>query len=179
MNPFIVAMSVLLFAAPIGAGLAQTYPSRPIKLIVPADAASPPDIRARWLAEKLRLVLGQPIVVENRGGAAGRIGTEAAAKSAPDGYTLVMVHQGTLALNPHLHARLGYDPIKDLAPVAFLVVSAMVLSVHPGMSANSVADLVRLAKDKPGHLNWGWESAPLPAPPRKSSPGSTPRSRRS
>ncbi len=155
MNPSIAAMSVMLFAALIGSGIAQTYPAKPIKLIVPADAASPPDIRARWLAEKLRPVLGQPIVVENRGGAAGRIGTEAVARSTPDGYTLLMVHQGTLALNPHLYARLGYDPIKDFAPVARLVVSALVLAVHPGVPVNSVADLVRLAKDKPGQLNWG------------------------
>ena len=155
MNPSIAAMSVMLFASLIGTGIAQTYPAKPIKLIVPADAASPPDIRARWLAEKLRPVLGQPIVVENRGGAAGRIGTEAAARSTPDGYTLLMVHQGTLALNPHLYTRLGYDPIKDFAPVARLVVSALVLAVHPGVPVNSVADLVRLAKDKPGQLNWG------------------------
>ena len=155
MNPSIAAMSVMLFAALIGTGIAQTYPAKPIKLIVPADAASPPDIRARWLAEKLRPVLGQPIVVENRGGAAGRIGTEVAARSTPDGYTLLMVHQGTLALNPHLYTRLGYDPIKDFAPVARLVVSALVLAVHPGVPVNSVADLVRLAKDKPGQLNWG------------------------
>ncbi|MFN0317772.1 MAG: Bug family tripartite tricarboxylate transporter substrate binding protein [Burkholderiales bacterium] len=155
MNPLIVAVVISLFAASIGAGIAQTYPSKPIKLIVPADAGSPPDIRARWLSEKLRPLLGQPVIVENRGGAAGRIGTEAAAKSAPDGYTLVMVHQGTLALNPHLHARLGYDPVKDLAPVASLVVSALVLAVHPSVPANSVAGLVRLAKEKPGQLNWG------------------------
>ncbi|MFN0314032.1 MAG: Bug family tripartite tricarboxylate transporter substrate binding protein [Burkholderiales bacterium] len=154
MNPSVTIICLFL-AAPISAGFAQTYPSKPIKLIVAGDAASPPDIRARWLAERLRPALGQPIVVENRGGAAGRIGTEAAAKSAPDGYTLLLVHQGTLALNPHFYARLGYDPLKDLAPVARLVVSALVLAVNPSVPANSVSDLVRLAREKPGQLNWG------------------------
>jgi tripartite-type tricarboxylate transporter receptor subunit TctC len=94
-------------------------------------------------------------VVDNRPGAAGMIGTVAAARSAPDGYTLVMVHQGTLSLNPHLYAHLPYDPVKDLAPVSRLVVSAMMLAVHPAVPAHSVADLVRLAKEKPGQLNFG------------------------
>ena len=133
----------------------ESYPSKPIKLIVPSDAGSPPDIRSRWIAEKLRLALGQPIIIENRGGAAGRIGTAVGAKSAPDGYTLVLVHQGTLALSPHLHDRLGYDPFKDFSPVAPWTADAMVLAVHPGMNVHSVGELIRLAKDKPGKLNWG------------------------
>ena len=153
----IAALSAVAFVAATPASLvwADNYPSKPIRLIVPSGAGSPPDIRARWLAEKLRLVLGQPIVVDNRPGAAGMIGTDAAARSAPDGYTLVMVHQGTLALNPHLYAHLPYDPVTDLAPVSRLVVSAMMLAVHPSVPANSVADLVRLAKEKPGQLNFG------------------------
>ena len=134
---------------------ADTYPLKPIRLIVPSSAGSPPDIRARWLAERLRPVLGQPIVVDNRPGAAGMIGTDLAARSPADGYTLVMVHQGTLALNPHLYANLPYDPIKDFAPVSRLVVSAMMLAVHPSVPANSVAELLRLAKEKPGQLNFG------------------------
>lgn len=145
----------LIASAPLAPAWADSYPSKPIRLIVPSGAGSPPDIRARWLAERLRPALGQAIVVDNRPGAAGMIGTDAAARSAPDGYTLVMVHQGTLALNPHLYAHLPYDPVKDLAPVSRLVVSAMMLAVHPSVPANSVADLVRLAKEKPGQLNFG------------------------
>ena len=157
MRLFTAALSAvaLIAAAPASLAWADNYPSKPIRLIVPAGAGSPPDIRARWLAERLRPVLGQPIVVDNRPGAAGMIGTEAAARSAPDGYTLVMVHQGTIALNPHLYAHLPYDPIKDLAPVSRLVVSPMMLAVHPAVPANNVADLVRLAKEKPGQLNFG------------------------
>ena len=157
MRLFTAALSAVALIAAAAANLAwaDNYPSKPIRLIVPAGAGSPPDIRARWLAEKLRPVLGQPIVVDNRPGAAGMIGTQAAARSAPDGYTLVMVHQGTLALNPHLYAHLPYDPVKDLAPVSRLVVSAMLLAVHPAVPAHSVADLVRLAKENPGQLNFG------------------------
>jgi tripartite-type tricarboxylate transporter receptor subunit TctC len=157
MRLFTAALSAVALTAAAAANLAwaDNYPSKPIRLIVPAGAGSPPDIRARWLAEKLRPVLGQPIVVDNRPGVAGMIGTEAAARSAPDGYTLVMVHQGTLALNPHLYAHLPYDPVKDLAPVSRLVVSAMMLAIHPAVPANSVADLVRLAKERPGQLNFG------------------------
>jgi tripartite-type tricarboxylate transporter receptor subunit TctC len=138
-----------------GAALAQTYPSKPIRLIAPSAPGSPVDIRARWLADKLAPALGQPIVVEDKAGAGGNIGTEAAARSAPDGYTLVLAHQGTFAINAHLYARTGYDPIADFAPITRLVVSPMLLAVHPDMPVNSVADLIRLAKDRPGQLTFG------------------------
>jgi len=150
-----IAVAVLLTSTMASACFAQTYPSKFIRLIVTSAPGSPPDIRGRWIAEKLRTALGQALVVDNKGGAAGIIGTHAAARSAADGYTLVMVHQGTMALNPHLYPDLPYDPIKDFAPVSRLVVSPLMLAVHPEVPAHSVADLVRLVKEKPGQLNFG------------------------
>jgi len=159
----LLSLATLVAVSGSGSALGQAYPSKPIKLIVSAPAGSPPDVSARWLAAKLAPALGQPLVVDNRPGAGGNIGTEAAAKSAPDGYTLVMVHQGTLAFNPHLYARTGYDPIKDFAPVTRTSVLDFVLAVHPDVGANSVSDLIRLAKERPGKLSFG--SAPLGTPP--------------
>jgi len=153
-----------LLAAPwSSAAPAETYPNKPLRLIVPAPAGSPPDIRSRWVAAKLSPALGQPLVVENKPGAGGIIGAAAAAKSAPDGYTLVAVHQGTLAFNPYLYAKPGYDPIRDFAPVTRTSVASFVLAVHPDVKAVSVADLVRLARAQPGKLSFG--SAPIGTPP--------------
>lgn len=153
---------MVLGAVLSGPAVAQTYPAKPIRLIAPSAPGSPVDIRSRWLAEKLAPTLGQSIVVENKAGAAGGIGTQAGARSTPDGYTLLLVHQGTLAINPHLYARTGYDPIADFAPVTRLVVSPMLLAVHPEIPANSVADLIRLAKEKPGQLTFGSPGAGSP-----------------
>jgi tripartite-type tricarboxylate transporter receptor subunit TctC len=107
------------------------------------------------MAERLSRALGQPVVVDNRGGAGGIVGTEAGTKAAPDGYTLVLVHQGTLALAPHIYAKLPYDPIGDLAAVNLLSVGPLVLAVHPSLQAKTVADLVRLAREKPEQVNYG------------------------
>jgi len=134
---------------------AQAYPAKPIRLIVAAGPGSATDVRARWLAPRLSAALGQTIVLDNRAGAGGAIGTELAAKSAPDGYTLLIVHQGTLALNPHIYGRLGYDPLSSFAPITLLGTSSLLLAVHPSVPVNSVADLVQLAKQKPGALNYG------------------------
>ncbi len=161
--PTIVFTSTVLLAVMHSSlALAQTYPDKPLRIIVPSAAGGPPDIRARWLAEKLRPALGQPVIVDNKPGAAGIIGTQAAARSPADGYTLLLVHQGTLALNPHLFAQLPYDPIKDFAPVSRLVISPMLLAVHPQVPVNSVADLLRLAKERPGQLNFGSPGAGSP-----------------
>lgn len=142
---------------------AEVYPSKIIRLIVPSAPGGAVDVRGRWIAEKLRIALGQAVIVDNKPGAAGIIGTQAATQSPADGYTLVMVHQGTLALNPHLYPDLPYDPIKDLVPISRLVVSPMLLAVHPDVPVYSVADLIRLAKEKPGQLNFG--SPGLGSPP--------------
>ena len=158
-----IAVVVLMSGALANACFAQAYPSKIIRLIVPSSPGSPPDIRARWIAERLRPALGQGIIVDNKGGAAGIIGTQAALQRPADGYTLLMVHQGILALNPHLFPELPYDPIKDLAPVSRLGVSPLMLTVHPDSPIRSVADLVRRAKEKPGQLNYG--SAGVASPP--------------
>jgi len=146
---------VLLAVTMAGACFAQAYPSKPIRLIVPSGPGSPPDIRGRWLAEKLHATLGQSIIVDNKPGGASIIGTMAAIQSPADGYTLLMSHQGVMALNPHLYPDLPYNPLKDLAPVSRLVVSPMMLAVHPDVPAHSVSDLIKLAREKPGQLNFG------------------------
>ncbi len=149
------SLVALLAFALTGSCLADNYPSRLIKLVAPSAPGGPPDVRARWLAEKLGRALGQTIVIDNKPGAAGAIATLAVARSPADGYTLLMVHQGTMALNPHLYPNLPYDPIRDLAPITRLVVSPLMISVHPDVRATSIADLLRLARDKPGQLNFG------------------------
>lgn len=153
----------LILAAGLATALqAQPYPSQPIKLIAPAPPGSPIDIRARWVAQQLA-PLGQPVVVDNKPGAGGNLGAEAAAKSAPTGYTLVVVHQGILAANPFLYARTGFDPLKDFAPVTRLVDTYLMLMVPQASPFHSVADLIRAARAKPGALVYG--SSGIGTPP--------------
>jgi len=148
------ALSVV--AAPLSAARPQapSWPSKPIRIIAPSGPGSVTDIRARWLADRLAPVLGQPIVVENRAGAGGNLGTVAGARSTPDGYTLVIIHIGTMAINPHIYANPGYDPLTDLTPITRLGVGPQVLVVHKSVPANSVMELVALAKAKPGELSF-------------------------
>lgn len=152
--------ALVLLLALIGGALtpeahAQDYPSGTIRIIAPGPPASPRDIRGRWVAEQLAAALGQPVIVENRAGAGGNIGMEAAAKSAPDGRTLVIVDTGTLAMNPHLYDRTGYDALADFVPVTRLVEAPLMLAVRADLPARSVADLIRLARDRPGQLSYG------------------------
>ena len=151
----VLSLVALVSSLYTGAAFPETYPSKPIRLIVPGTAGSPPDVRARWLADKLYPALGQRVVIENKPGAAGIIGAAAAARSAPDGYTLVAVTQGTLAFNPHLYSEPGYNALSDFAPITRVSVGSLLLAVYPGVPAASVAELIRLAKDKPGTLNFG------------------------
>ncbi|HZM43762.1 MAG TPA: tripartite tricarboxylate transporter substrate binding protein [Burkholderiales bacterium] len=157
MNAFKAALFLVMAftCLPITEVFAQAYPSKPIRFVIPSTPGAATDIRGRWTAERLSRALGQPVVVDNRGGAGGIVGTDAGAKSAPDGYTLVLVHQGTLALAPHIYAKLPYDPIGDLAPVNLLSVSPLVLAIHPSMQIKTVAELVRLARERPEQLNYG------------------------
>ncbi len=133
---------------------AQDYPSRPIRMIVPFAAGGILDIVARAVGERLSTTLGQQIVVDNRGGAGGAIGTEIAARAARDGYTLLTGHIGTHAINPSVYPRLGYDPVRDFAPITLAAVFPLGLFVHPSVPAQSVRELVDLAKAKPGQINF-------------------------
>jgi tripartite-type tricarboxylate transporter receptor subunit TctC len=132
----------------------QDYPAHAITLVVPYAAGGGNDAMARIVADHMSRTLGQQIVIENRGGAGGTIATRAVAKAAPDGYTLVLGGTGTLAVNPTLYTNVGYDPRKDFAPVGLIATSALVLLVHPGVAANSVPELIGLAKKEPGKLNY-------------------------
>jgi tripartite-type tricarboxylate transporter receptor subunit TctC len=134
---------------------AQDWPSRPIHLIVPFPAGSSPDLIARILAEKLPQALGQPVVVENRPGAGGNLGTGMVARAAPDGYTFGLSIPGPLAVNAVLYRKLDYDPFRDLAPVSLVAASPNLLVVDPKLNVDSVKDLVALVKSQPGKLNYG------------------------
>ena len=133
---------------------AQDYPTRPITLVVPYAAGGGNDAMARIVADKMSRTLGQQIVVENRAGAGGTIATRQVAKSAPDGYTLVIGGTGTLAVNPTLYANVGYDPRKDFAPVGLIGASALVVLVHPSVGAKSIPELIELARREPGKLTY-------------------------
>ena len=131
------------------------WPSRPLKLVVPFPPGSSPDIIARVVAEPLAQALGQPVVVDNRPGAGGNLGTGLVAKAAPDGYTWLFTIQGPLVTAPLLSRSLGYDPAKELVPVSLVATSPNVLVVDPKLGANSLADFVRIGKEKKGQLNYG------------------------
>jgi tripartite-type tricarboxylate transporter receptor subunit TctC len=150
-NRFVVAAiaAFLSFSA-----AAQSYPSKPIRLIVPFAAGGGNDNVARLVGKRLADGLGQPVLVDNRPGAGGVVGAELAAKSAPDGYTLFLGGVGSHAINPNLHEKLPYDPIKDFAPVALLAQAPLVLVVHPSVPAKSVAELTAYARAHPGKLNF-------------------------
>ena len=134
---------------------AQTYPSRPIRLIVPLPPGGAADGVARVMAEKLSERLGQPVVVDNRAGAAGIIGTDLAAKSTPDGYTLLLGNAGTHAINPIMYNYLPFDTVADFEPISQLVVIPLVLVVSADAPAKSIKELIALAKSNPGKLNFG------------------------
>ncbi len=134
---------------------ATTYPSKPIRLVVPFTPGGSTDILARAVAQELTKAWGQAVIVDNVPGAGGAIGAEKVAKAAPDGYTLLMGHIGTLAVNPSLYPTLPYDPITSFAPVAWVARVPNVLVVHPSVKAHNVKDLVALAKASPGRLNYG------------------------
>jgi tripartite-type tricarboxylate transporter receptor subunit TctC len=150
---FLAALAASLLAA-VPAG-AQNYPSKPVKIIVPFGPGGAADSLPRLIGAKLSGMWGQPVVIENRAGAAGNIGMEAAARSTPDGYTLTSAPVGNLAINPHMYASLGYDVFKDFTPITLIGSVQNVLVVHPAVPANTVAELIALAKAQPGKLTFG------------------------
>ncbi len=133
---------------------AQSYPNKPIKLIVPFPPAGSTDISARAVAAKLGERLGQPVVIENRPGAGGNIGSDMAAKAPADGYTLLVGTVGTHAINASLYSKMAYDHVKDFAPVILLSTTPNVLVVHPSLPVANVRDVINLAKSKPGELTF-------------------------
>jgi tripartite-type tricarboxylate transporter receptor subunit TctC len=143
-----------LFAALPLLATGQSYPSRPIRLVVPFPAAGTTDLLARAMAQKLSEALGQQVVVDNHPGAGGNIGADLVAKSAPDGYTLLMGTVGTHAINVSLYARMPYDAVKDFVPIVLVAGVPNVLVVNPALPVKTVADLIKLAKDQPGVINF-------------------------
>ena len=141
---------------------AQAYPSKPIRVIVPFPAGQGTDVGTRFLAERLGRALGRNLVVENRPGAGASIGTEALAKSAPDGYTLGIGTAGTHTMNPSLYPSLGYDPEKDFEPISLTGLLPLMIAAHPSFAPNTIAELIAAAKAKPDTLN-----VALPAPPQR------------
>jgi tripartite-type tricarboxylate transporter receptor subunit TctC len=148
----IVALAV--FAAAPQLAAAQAYPSKPVRLVVPFPPGGSTDIVARIVAQKLGERLGQQVVVENRGGAGGTIGTEAVAKSAPDGHTLVLGTTSTHVVAPSVYQKIGYDPIKDFAPISLLAVTPYLLVVNPDLKVSSLKEFVGYVKARPGKLNY-------------------------
>lgn len=138
---------------------AQTYPSKPVRMVVAYPAGGSVDIVARLVAEKLRESLGQPFLIENRPGASGNVGTDFVAKAPPDGYTLLMGSSAALASNVHVYAKLPFDPLLDFAPVIMIANQPNVLVVHPSVPARNVDELIALAKSRPGKLNYASSGA--------------------
>lgn len=150
----LVALSAAL-ALPALAQAPAAWPQKPVKLIVSYGAGGPPDVLGRILAQAMSEGLGQPIVVENRVGAAGTIGAEAAAHSAADGYTLLLASTAIMAIAPGLYPKLGYDPARDFAPIGQAVVAPFFVAVNAAVPATNVKELVELAKSRPGELYYG------------------------
>ena len=145
-----LSILALIFAATASA---QSFPTKPIKIVVPFPAGGTVDFFARVISTKLSEALGQSVLVENRAGAGGNIAAEAVAKAAPDGYTLLMGSE-IIAINTSLYSKIGYDPVKDLAPITLVGTVPNILIVHPGLPVNSVNDLIALAKKTPGKISF-------------------------
>jgi tripartite-type tricarboxylate transporter receptor subunit TctC len=138
----------------VAAGAQDAYPSRPLKFILPFPPGGGTDILGRVIAERLSASLGQPVVTENRGGAGGNVGAEAAAHSAPDGYTIVLVAP-SLAISPSLYSKLNYDPVKDLAPIGLVATVPNVMITNPAVEAKNLQEFIALARSRPGAMNYG------------------------
>ena len=155
---------MLLSCVAAAPALSQTaYPTKPVRLIAPFPPGGTSDVLSRILAQKLSDSLGRQVVVENRPGAGGNIGHEVAAKTPPDGYTLLLSSNAALVANPLLYKRLGFDPLSDFAPISVVAKAGLVLVVHPSVPVRTVKELVALARAKPGQLNFGSGGRGTPA----------------
>jgi tripartite-type tricarboxylate transporter receptor subunit TctC len=154
MNVQLIAGAFFLFGATIAPLGAQTYPSKPVRFILPFPPGGPTDILGRIIGQKYASQFGQPVVPENRPGAGGNVGTEYGSKQPPDGYTIVLASP-SLSISPTLYKKLGYDPVKDFAPITMVGQIPNVLLVHPSVPAKNLMELVQLAKAHPGKLNFG------------------------
>ena len=155
MNPFVRTLIALAVAAELNsAAWAQQYPTKPVRMVIGFAPGGGTDIVGRILAQKLAEALGQPVLPDNRGGAAGQIATDAVAKSPADGYTVLMGHIAALSILPSLVQKLPYDPVKDFAPVSLVAIGPNLLVVHPSLPVKNVKDLVTLAKARPGQLQF-------------------------
>ncbi|HKS60811.1 MAG TPA: tripartite tricarboxylate transporter substrate binding protein [Xanthobacteraceae bacterium] len=143
------------FAALASLAHAQDYPARTVTLVVPYPPGGGVDAMARVVADRLSVALGQQVVVDNRGGGSGLVGTRAVVKAAPDGYTLLLGHTGSISINPSLYVNAGFDPRKDFSAIGLIASMPVVLIAHPSFPARSIADLIALAKKEPGKLNIG------------------------
>jgi tripartite-type tricarboxylate transporter receptor subunit TctC len=156
MPPFFRSVAIALaLVGVIAPAAAQDYPNRPITLVVPFPPGGSTSIVARIVGEKMGEMLGQQMVIDNRGGAGGTIGTRAVAKSTPDGYTILLGYTGTLAIGPTLYNNVGYDPRKDFAPIGLIGHAPNSLVLHPSFAPRSVKELVDYAKANPGKVNYG------------------------
>lgn len=142
--------TLLASLALLGTAQAQTFPTGPVRIIVPLAAGGIADVAARALTNRLGPIWGQPITVENRAGAGTNLGGEAAARSAPDGHTLLVTTEGTVVVNPFLYTKLNYDPLKDLVPISGVGIVNQMLIAHPSLPVKSVGELIALAKADPG-----------------------------
>ncbi|HEY5899008.1 MAG TPA: tripartite tricarboxylate transporter substrate-binding protein, partial [Burkholderiales bacterium] len=147
----ILALAALTFAT---AAAAQSWPSKPIHLVVAYPPGGGIDVMGRQIAERLTAAWGQPVIVENKPGANTIVATELVAKAAPDGHTVLMTTDATFSINPHLYARLPYDAQRDFIPVTMLVLLQQLLVAHPSLAANTLPELIALAKAKPGAINY-------------------------
>lgn len=152
MKSFVAGIGIALVWT--SACMAQTYPSKPVRFISPYAPGGGTDTMARVLAQKLSENLGRQVIVENRPGGGGIVGTEAVAKAPPDGYTILLGSKGPLTVNPALYAKLPYDTLRDLAPISLISIVPAVLAVHPSLSVNSVKELIALARSRPGELTF-------------------------
>jgi tripartite-type tricarboxylate transporter receptor subunit TctC len=149
----IAVIGIAALAAP--AALGQAYPAKPIRLIIAQAPGSASDVIARLVGNKLTESMGQPVIIDARPGAGGTLGTEAAARAAPDGYTLMIGNNSSHGANPALYEKLPFDAVKDFAPIIYFANTPYVLNVHPSLPVKNVKELIALAKAKPGQLNYG------------------------